>query len=381
MRVVITCIPQTGHITPLMPLAEAFVAQGDDVVVASGPDAEGPVTSRGLPFHEVTPAFGEWYETLRKRTRGLPGDGLAPERVEGYFLPRLFGEVGMALTIDGVLELCREFAPDLLVFDPVMYAAPLAGAVTGVPIALHTVGPLDEPAVLDLVGDAVSPIWREFGHDLPPSAGVYNGRTVTICPPSMDPSAASIPRVQSLRPTALPTHSRETSDPVVYITLGTFSNNPDVFRLILGALAEEPVSVVATIGKDNDPAELAPAPANARVERFIPQADLLPRCAAVIHHAGAGTTFGVLAHGIPSVALPQSADNFTIAGRLATAGASVTLMPDDVSSDAIVAALHRVLTEPAHRQAAERLAEEIAAMPSPAEVAAALRAELGQSST
>ncbi|MBV9284636.1 MAG: hypothetical protein JO176_08470 [Acidimicrobiia bacterium] len=111
------------------------------------------------------------------------------------------------------------------------------------------------------------------------------------------------------------------------------------------------------------------------MDRFIPQADLLPQCAAVIHHAGAGTTFGVLAHGVPSVVLPQSADNFTIAGRLTTAGASVTLMPDDVTSDAIVAALRRVLTEPSYRQAAERLAEEIAAMPAPADVAASLRAE------
>ncbi|MBV8985589.1 MAG: glycosyltransferase, partial [Acidimicrobiia bacterium] len=153
----------------------------------------------------------------------------------------------------------------------------------------------------------------------------------------------------------------------MYVTLGTFSNNPDVFRLILHALADEPVSVVATIGRDNDPEALGPLPANARVDRFIPQADLFPQCAAVIHHAGAGTTFGVLAHGVPSVALSQSADNFTIAGRLTTAGASVTLMPDDVTSDAIVAALRRVLTEPSYRQAAERLAEEIAAMPSPAD--------------
>ncbi|MBV8985590.1 MAG: hypothetical protein JO248_14235 [Acidimicrobiia bacterium] len=193
MRVVFTCIPQTGHITPLMPLAEALVAPGDDVVFASGPDAEGPAVSRGLAFREVTPAFGEWYETLRKRTRGLPGDGLAPERLEGYFLPRLFGEVGMALTVDGLLELCRELTPDLLVFDPVMYAAPLVGDLTGVPIALHTVGPLDEPAVLDLVGDAVSPIWREFGRDLPPSAGVFNGRTLAICPPSMIPHPPPFP--------------------------------------------------------------------------------------------------------------------------------------------------------------------------------------------
>ncbi|MBV8980509.1 MAG: hypothetical protein JO086_06390 [Acidimicrobiia bacterium] len=385
MRVVFTCIPQTGHITPLMPLAEALAAQGDDVVVASGPDAEPAATKRGLSFRQVAPAFGEWFEALRRRTRGVPGDGLAPERVEGYFLPRLFGEVGMALMVDNLVEVCRELAPDLLIFDPLLFAAPLAGDVASVPVAQHTVGPLTDPAVLALVADAVSPIWREFGRDVPPSAGVYNGTTLTICPPSLDRAATSLAGARQLRSTALPTSSAQPltvelprrGDPVVYVTLGTFSNNPDVFRLILDALGDEPVNVVATIGTDNDPQQLSPFPANAVVERFIPQAELLPHCAAAIHHAGAGTAFGILAHGLPSVALPQSADNFTIAGRLAVAEASITVMPGDVTGEALVTALRRVLSEPVYGSASDRVAAEIAAMPSPAEVAAALRAEHG----
>ena len=105
---------------------------------------------------------------------------------------------------------------------------------------------------------------------------------------------------------------------MVYLTLGTFSNNAvDLFRLVLTALGDEPVNVLATIGRDNGPADLGPMPGNARVEQFIPQAELLPHCAAIVHHAGAGTSFGVLAHGLPSLALPQSADNFVIAARLA----------------------------------------------------------------
>jgi UDP:flavonoid glycosyltransferase YjiC (YdhE family) len=110
-------------------------------------------------------------------------------------------------------------------------------------------------------------------------------------------------------------------------------------------------------------------PDNVRVERFIPQAELLPYCSAVVHHAGAGTAFGALAHGLPSVALPQSADNFTVAERLAVANAACTLMPADVSEAAVRTAVDTVLADTLYRDRARVLADEIAGMPGPDEVA------------
>ena len=163
--------------------------------------------------------------------------------------------------------------------------------------------------------------------------------------------------------------------PLVYLTLGTFSNNDlDLFRLVLKALEDEPVNVLATIGRDQDPSALAPIPENARVEQYIPQAEVLPHCAAVVHHAGAGTMFGVLAHGLPSVALPQSADNFINANLLTGAGAAITLMPGEVTGAAVEAALRAPCSAPAPIvEQARKLADEIAAMPSADYVAAELR--------
>ena len=382
MRVIVSCVPQTGHILPLLPLAQAFAGRGDEVIIASGPDAAGTVTSRGLSFRVVGPSFGSWFAALRARTRGIPGDGLAPSRVEGYFVPRLFGEIGMALMVDDLLELCKVSEPALLVFDPYLFAAPLVAAATGAHAVLHSIGPLIDRSVLDLVGDAVSPIWREFGLEVPPAAGVYSGTTLTICPPSLDPTAAGLRGAQTLRPAplplaeppALPVALANPEHPLVYLTLGTFSNNDlDLFRLVLEALEDEPVNVLATIGRDNDPSALAPIPGNARVEQYIPQAEVLPYCAAVVHHAGAGTMLGVLAHGLPSVALPQSADNFINANLLAGAGAANTLMPGEVTGAAVRAALRTVLGTGTYRQRARTLAEEIAAMPSADDVAAELR--------
>lgn len=373
---------------PLMPLAQAFAAQGHDVVIASGADAAETARGRGLSFRETGPPFGEWFGALRARTRGMPGDGLPPDRVERYFLPRLFGEVGTALVVDDLTKAVTEFEPQLLMFDPVMFAGPLVAARFGVSALQHTVGPLNAPSTLELVADAVGPIWREFGLDVPPAAGMYDGATVAICPPSLDPAAGEQPRIVALRPVDLPRAdppplplSRDFPDPdrpLVYVTLGTFSNtNLEIWRLLLDALSQEPVNVFATVGRDNDPSSLA-IPDNVRLAQFVPQGDVLPHCAAAIHHAGAGTVFGILAHRLPSVALPQSADNFTIAERLASAGAAQALQPTEVTVDGVRTALRTVMASAAHRSAAGQLADEIAAMPTPAQAAATITDQIGR---
>jgi MGT family glycosyltransferase len=149
--------------------------------------------------------------------------------------------------------------------------------------------------------------------------------------------------------------------------------NTEVFRTALAGLAGEDVEVVVTVGADNDPSALEPIPANTTVERYIPQAELLPRCAAIIHHGGSGTMYGSLSHGVPQVVLPQGADNFANGWLLARCGAGVTIGPDDVTPEAVRDAVRLVLEEPSYRDAGRRLAVELAALPEPAEVAHTLR--------
>jgi UDP:flavonoid glycosyltransferase YjiC (YdhE family) len=109
-----------------------------------------------------------------------------------------------------------------------------------------------------------------------------------------------------------------------------------------------------------------------RAERYIAQAHVLPHCSAVVHHAGADTMFGVLAHGLPSVALPQSADNFIDANLLAQAGAAHTLMPGEVTEASVRSGLLAVLDSDTYRVRARQLASEIHSMPSSDEVAGKL---------
>ena len=375
MRVLVVSTPGAGHLNPLLPLVRALLEAGDEVVVASGPEAGPTVDRSGARFELAGISVGDVMGRLAARTRGVPGDGLPPERILHYFLPRAFGEVAMAAMIDDVLRIGRAFQPDVLVHEAFALAAPLAADVLGVPAVAHMFGPLPPMDAVILANDAVSPIWREHGRSVPGWAGIYRDLTIQICPPSWEAAAVPVGESLFLRPADLPTAPPAlTEPPTVYVTFGTlFNANLDLFRFTVEALRDLPVQLIVTLGRDQDPQTLLPQPASVRVERFIPQADLLPSCSVVVHHGGAGSTFGALAHGVPQVILPQGADNFEHAAMCVAAGVAVALRPDELTAESLVAAVRSALDDGTLRVASDRCAAEIAAMPSAADVAASLR--------
>jgi hypothetical protein len=374
VKILVVSMPLGGHISPLVPIIRALVAGGDEVVVATGVEVAPIVERSGARLVKAGSGIGAAFERLAQRTRGNPGDGIAPERVNHYFVPRLFGEIVLDDMIDDVIAAGRDLQPDVVLFESYTLAGPLTAELLGVRGVTHMVGPLLDPEILDLANDAVSPIWRMFGRDVPGAAGLHRDITLQVCPPSLERRQLPAGRSLAMRPVPLPaTTPIATPRPIVYVTFGTFfSTNLEPFRVVLDALAGEPIDVVATVGEQQDPAGLAPFPVNARVERFIPQAELLPSCAAVVHHGGAGTTFGALSHGLPQLIIPQGADNFEHAAMCETAGTSLTLRPSEVNAEAIARAVRRLLDEPSFAAASQRAAAEIAAMPGPAEVAATL---------
>ena len=173
--------------------------------------------------------------------------------------------------------------------------------------------------------------------------------------------------VQSSEPT--PEWVEQLPDrPTVYVTLGTVFNELPVFGVLLEGLAPLDCNVIATIGLNVDPAALEPIPANARVERYVPQSLLLPHCSAVVGHGGSGTMLAALAAGLPLLLVPQSADQFDNAAQATQVGAARTLMPDELTEEAARAALVSLLDDESYRDNALQVAAEIAAMPAPEEL-------------
>jgi UDP:flavonoid glycosyltransferase YjiC (YdhE family) len=60
---------------------------------------------------------------------------------------------------------------------------------------------------------------------------------------------------------------------------------------------------------------------------YAPHSWLFPKMAAVVHHAGAGTSAAALRAGVPSVPIPHSGDQFFWARRLHQLGAGTQSLP------------------------------------------------------
>ena len=166
--------------------------------------------------------------------------------------------------------------------------------------------------------------------------------------------------------------------PLVYVTSGT--EPPSVtfpWRDLFAVLGAIDVDAVATIGPHVDPAPLGAVPPNMRVERFVPQGDLLGRASAVVSHGGAGTVLGAAAHGQPQLVVPLFADQWENGVAVDDAGCGIVLAPTRRSTEDFEHALRTVLAGSSYREAATRVADEIAAMPTATDLAPEAEALVG----
>ncbi|WP_249374797.1 glycosyltransferase [Streptomyces sp. I05A-00742] len=89
----------------------------------------------------------------------------------------------------------------------------------------------------------------------------------------------------------------------------------------------------------------------------LPHAVLFPHLAAVVHHAGAGTTAAALRAGVPAVPVPVQFDAGFWAARLTALGVSPGPVPlRRLTASALTDALVRATTDPSYRTRARALA-------------------------
>ncbi len=158
--------------------------------------------------------------------------------------------------------------------------------------------------------------------------------------------------------------------PLVYASLGTAFNQEagDLYARIVAGVRDLPVELLVTVGRDLDPAELGPALANVRVERYVPQWAVLRHAAVAVTHGGSGGVVAALAHGVPVVALPLGADQPSNADRIRALGTGRVLTAVDATPPEIGTAVEALLGDGPERAAARHLRDECAALPAPASV-------------
>ena len=118
------------------------------------------------------------------------------------------------------------------------------------------------------------------------------------------------------------------------------------------ALGELPVRVLVTVGERTEASGIGRLPGNVRVERWVPQAQVLGHAAAMVCHGGFGTVLGGLYAGVPMVLAPMFADQPRNAARVAELGAGIVLGRGARGAERIGAALRDVLDDHTYASAA-----------------------------
>jgi len=141
-------------------------------------------------------------------------------------------------------------------------------------------------------------------------------------------------------------------EPLVLVAPST-SQDPDhrLLRAALDGLADEPVRVLATTNR-RPPRTPIPVPPNARLVEWVSYARTMPRCAAVVCHAGHGTVARALASGTPVVACPHAGDMAENAARIRWAGLGVSLPRRFHTPRGVRLAVRRLLSDPAYAERA-----------------------------
>ena len=316
MRVLFVSLGSVGHTYPLVPLAVATRNAGHEVHFAAGENVHTALS--GLRPFRPADSFYEIY-----------AEDLAPELIR--------------------------LSPDLVIHGWGVPGAAEAAQAAGIPGLWHGFGRFMPAGI---------------GFDRPLGTGLPH---LDICPPSLQDKEflAGETRIP-LRPVPFsepgPIPAAD-GRPLVYLTLGTTFGTPEVFATVIAGLTTLDVQVVVATGRV-PPGDLGSLPDNVIAHAWVPQAALLPRASVVVHHGGSGTTLGALAAGVPQLVLPQGADQFANADALTRAGAALTLT--EPTADAIATHTKTLLGDD-HRHAARTVATEIAAMPSPTDVARQLR--------
>ncbi|NUT94391.1 MAG: glycosyltransferase family 1 protein [Saccharothrix sp.] len=375
MRILFSSLGSHGHTYPLLPLAIAAREHGHDVAFATTDFADA-ITRLGIEHISAGIGMREAFAAVLER-HGTPQQAQA----EPELLAEVFGSTLPRRFYGDLVPVVERWRPDLVVHELANPGAGLAAGAKGIPALCHGFGRMWTADAALMVLDTMKVFGAEIGVEIPDQDPMLLGNPyLDICPPSVQDQVFlaanhTIPLrpVPFAEPGELPAWVTAHEQPLLYLTLGTAFGHAGVLRdAIAGLAAVEGARVLVAAGPTVEVDALGEVPDNVTVLPWVPQADLLPHIDLVVHHGGSGTTLGAFGAGVPQLVLPQGADQFSNAEVVVAHGLGAQLLGDDVTADAVTSHARKLLADTAVEDAARAIAAEVAAMPSPAEVAATL---------
>ncbi|MGW6458102.1 activator-dependent family glycosyltransferase [Streptomyces sp. NPDC055078] len=427
MRVLFTTYSAKSHLSAQVSLAWALRAAGHEVQLAGHPDLVDDIKRTGHTAVPVGAALdlagkleeydyeaqddGEWggdggagghsgiaerFEYWTNMTEIRP-EKLSYEYMHGVFTAmttHVFQQFSDPAMVDDLVRHARWWQPDLVVWDALTFAGPVAARACGAAqvrllFGLDLIGRMRasyldalrrvpagrrEDPMEEWLGWTMRQYGGEFVEDL-----VVGQRTIDPLPPSLHFPAGADRVPMRFVPynggAVLPDWLREPPGRKrICLTLGVSHREVyGVDRLpigeVLAAVDGWDVEVIATLN-EAQLASVTKVPDNVRVVDFVPLDALLPSCSAVIHHGGAGTFNTALSCGVPQLILPDGVWDTDHKARLLEEGGAGLRVADPERADAasLRGMLTRLLDDPSFTAAAGRLRRESRDMPAPSAV-------------
>jgi sterol 3beta-glucosyltransferase len=395
MRILIVTAGSRGDVAPFTGLGQRLQEAGHQVALAAHDRFADLVRECGLE-HRALP--GDPLELVRARTAAPSPE--AARSVFGAFLDELSDGVIAAvaagtdvlLTTFGPAPLSRLVAEGFGIPSLGVYLAPGVPTREFPPPGWPPTGQLSPAdnlaagrALLARTGTLYTGALRRVRVrlDLPPAAAeapsppdgwpICHGFSTAVVPRPGDwPATAHVtgywwpatpPRWQP--PDQLVDFLRA-GPPPVFVGFGSMTPiHERLHDVVAAAVTRAGVRAVVQSGW----AELGPVGDDILLVGDLPHEWLFPRTAAVVHHAGAGTTGAGLRAGVPAVPVPVLVDQPFWAARLHRLGVAPHPLPlNELTADTLTEALRSCLDRSTYRDRATELARRIRADDGPAVV-------------
>ncbi len=390
MRVTLASYGSTGDILPLVALAVGLRDAGHQVVTVGDQAASAVAARHGLEFHALEGSFQDTMEPGQPSALAIDAGHFTWKSLRDYDAHdrarlELIHQVargsdvivGMPVAHYHALAVARDLGarPVLAVLQPLAPTHDMAPAGAGMPrlprLLRRPAGRLVQWGGWMNAARPINAARRSLGQ--PPTTDPTRD-VLTLCAwsPTLVPQPDDWPtnRFAVTGHWHLPTRDWEpdpavvefldAGEPPVHVGFGSMSSFSGTRRLLdtlLAGLGRRRIVLAAdpTVISDDHLPETAH-----RITGHVPHEWLFPRCAAIVHHCGAGTAHQATAAGTPSIPVPISLDQPFWADRLHRLGvASDPLNPRKPSVDAVQRAVAAAESEPVKLRA-RQLAQDIA---------------------
>ncbi len=324
MKAAFAIVPEMGHINPYIGPAQALEYAGHEVVIAAPGDIAAQIGRAGLAFRHDLIRRGASVRVTRgaELVELIEDNERLHQWVEHLLLSDLQEEV------ESVRKWLRRERADVVVVDPLYYAAAIAAEVEGLPWASlsNSLNPVLPPELgsallrsVKRLSAARAKLFRSFAVEASFAGCDVLSPYLTVAF-TTEALVGKPPAGVTLVGPSRPLHNRgdETAlrqlpndRPIIYVSFGSqIYFWPELFETLYAAGTSLHAHLVLSIGDlVDDPRWSAPRK-HCDVYRYAPQPQILPHAAIFVTHGGANSVNEAITAGVPMLLSPMCNDQF-----------------------------------------------------------------------